>query len=405
MQISNAFKDANDAKNRFLILYGGAGSGKSFFVTQKILLRIVSESNHRILVVRKTANTLNRSVIQLFKDIIDAEGLGGEFVQNKTERTLRFKRTKSEILFTGLDDPEKLKSIAGVTSIWVEEATELDESDINELNRRLRGFMPYYKQIILTFNPTSDRHWIKKRFFDNRADDAKTILSTYKNNPFLDSEYKEELEKLKLIDPEQYKIYTLGVWGSVGGMRVYNHFTEENVCAPFNMADMKIHAGVDFNIGGCAIVYFVVKDNVVYVVDYKSAFDTYDIINTVKNDNPIVYPDASSSARNTSSTTTDKELLQNAGLYVDAPKSNPAIQDRVNAVNKLFIDKRLYVFSTVYKVINALKEHRRDNKGYPIKYDSHEGGSIDDINDAIGYFVHRKFPITHYAKVQGGFSR
>ena len=122
----------------------------------------------------------------------------------------------SEILFAGLDDVEKLKSIYNITGIWIEEASELLEGDFNQLDIRLRGETKYYKQIILSFNPVNIMHWLKRRFFDKRDDNAVTHHSTYKDNKFLDAESIRVLENFKDTDEYYYTVYCLGQWGVTG---------------------------------------------------------------------------------------------------------------------------------------------------------------------------------------------
>ena len=82
MKVSSSFLSALNSKSRFLILYGGAGSGKSFFAAQKILVRILSETNHTFLIIRKVATTLRHSVYALFKAVIEKEKLFDMFKFN-----------------------------------------------------------------------------------------------------------------------------------------------------------------------------------------------------------------------------------------------------------------------------------------------------------------------------------
>ena len=145
-------------KDRYLVLYGSAGSGKSVFAAQKLVARAVGEKGHRFLVVRKVANTLRSSTYQLIIDTIDSYGIRNEFEINKTEMRFTHKLTGNEILMGGLDDVEKLKSIAGVTGVWIEEATELTSDDFDQIDLRLRGETLNYKQILLSFNPIDERH-------------------------------------------------------------------------------------------------------------------------------------------------------------------------------------------------------------------------------------------------------
>ena len=113
----------------------------------------------------------------------------------------------NEVIASGIDDVEKLKSITGVTGIWIEEATELSADDFYQIDLRLRGFTTNYKQIILTFNPISSENWAIKNFILMDNSNATVIKSTYKNNKFIDKEYIEILEGLKDKDENLYTIY------------------------------------------------------------------------------------------------------------------------------------------------------------------------------------------------------
>ena len=125
--------------------------------------------------------------------------------------------TKNEIAFAGLDDVEKIKSITfengELTDIWVEEATETQEADINQLKVRLRGGKSK-KQMVLSFNPINVQHWIKKHFIDSKL--ATVCFSTYKDNKFLTDDDRKALEDLKYTDEYTYNVYCLGQWGILG---------------------------------------------------------------------------------------------------------------------------------------------------------------------------------------------
>lgn len=206
--------------HRYLVLKGGGGSGKSIFAGRKVLERVTSEPGHRWLVCRKVARTIRESCFkQLIGQIADHYPHSGYRV-NKSDMVITF-ANGSEILFAGLDDPEKLKSIYNITGIWIEEASELLEGDFNQLDIRLRGETRYYKQIILTFNPVSIQHWLKRRFFDTRDRRTRTHESTYKDNRFLDAEAIRTLEAFKGTDEYYYMVYCLGMWG-VTGKSVFN---------------------------------------------------------------------------------------------------------------------------------------------------------------------------------------
>ena len=266
---------------RYISLLGGAGSGKSVFMTQRLLLRVLEEEGHRILVVRKVASTLRNSVFSLFKDIISEWGLNDFFTISNSYMTITAPNG-SEIIFIGLDNPEKIKSIAGITSIWIEEATELSLQDFNQLDLRLRGEVGLHKEVILTFNPISDTHWIKKRFYDSCSSDTIKLKTTYKDNKFLDDKYVEVLESLKNSDPVYYNIYCLGEWGSTGDL-VWNNYKIEDIPLNDEYYD-SVFCGLDFGFNDpSALLKIGIKDGELYILDeiYKTGLTNKELMNLV----------------------------------------------------------------------------------------------------------------------------
>lgn len=213
-------------QSRYQIIWGGAGSGKSHIVARKILYRLLKESDvkHNFLIIRKVDRTIKRSVFTLIRNIISLWGLTEEFSINLTDKTIAYLPNGSQMMFSGLDDVEKLKSIEGVTSIWAEEATELTQEDFEQLDLRLRGNHGCLKQIILTLNPISEQHWIKKVFFDDPIQGVFTLKTTYLDNAFIDDEYKMVMENKKKTNPRYYNIYALGNWGTAEGL-IFNNVT------------------------------------------------------------------------------------------------------------------------------------------------------------------------------------
>lgn len=201
--------------SRYLVLRGGGGSGKSIFAGRKVLERIAEPKAHKFLVVRKVARTLRESCFAQLQMQIATHFKAADFKINKTDMSIAHKNG-NVILFSGLDDAEKLKSIYGITDIWIEEATELLEEDFNQLDIRCRERPSDYNQIMLTFNPTSILHWLKKRFFDNTPENCTLHNSTYQNNRFLTSQAIEVLKAFKDTDPYYYSVYCLNEWGITG---------------------------------------------------------------------------------------------------------------------------------------------------------------------------------------------
>jgi len=216
---NSLINDLQKAKTRFILNYGSAGSGKSYTQTQHEIIKCL-QKKEKLLVIRKVNTTLKDSVISLFTTILDHWGLSDIYTENKSTQFILFSNG-SQILFKGMDDPEKIKSIAGITRVWIEEATELSKEDFMQLNLRLRGANNL--QMILTFNPIDEDHWIKKHFFDTpEIRNRTTILkTTYNDNKFIDEDYKNELESYKNIDKNYYKIYALGEWGGITDGRIF----------------------------------------------------------------------------------------------------------------------------------------------------------------------------------------
>lgn len=203
---------------RYLIFYGGAGSGKSYSIAQILIERMLKDEKFNCLVVRKVARTNRDSTFALLNQIINRYGIRKLVDINNTEMRISC-LNGNEIAFAGLDDTEKLKSITfktgEATTVWVEEASEILENDLKQLNLRLRGGKSK-KQIILSFNPIDINHWLKTKLIDSNRSNIKVLHTTYKDNRFLDIEYIQELESYRDSDPYYYSVYCLGQWGVLG---------------------------------------------------------------------------------------------------------------------------------------------------------------------------------------------
>jgi len=193
-------------RKRINLLVGGAGSSKSYSLTQFFIKSFYQDKDTRFLVTRKTTPALRISAYKLFIDLL--KEYGWPYKLNKTEMTLQY--GSNEILFKGMDDPEKIKS-AEFNKIWMEEATEFTLDDFRQLSLRLRRKTDTINQMYLSCNPISALHWIKTELVDKGLVNLKH--STYLDNPFLDEQYIAEIKDLINQDKNYYKIYALGQWG------------------------------------------------------------------------------------------------------------------------------------------------------------------------------------------------
>lgn len=371
VHINDAFIPFIQSEHRYVILYGSAGSGKSVSVAQKIVMRCLSETGtednpfkHRIAVIRKYKTSLKQSVYEQIKSVCISMGIQDFVSFNESYMNFKFSNG-AEIFCGGLDDSEKLKSLMA-TSAWVEEATEIEESDFEQLDLRFRGMAQYYKQLILSFNPIDETHWIKKKFFDNRDDSMAFIMhSTYKDNLFIDDQYKHVLEERFKFDENQYRIYVLGEWGRIktGSEYYFNFRQEKHVSANVKyISGLPLHISFDFNVNP----YISATVSQIYRRELpdKRSFYFVNVIDEFALRNPLnsterlceaiidkwesalkygvqIYGDASGKNRNTRGNISDYDIVEYAfskymgNNSMNVPKANPMIKKRRNFVNKL----------------------------------------------------------------------
>lgn len=268
IQLAPAFKLAYQSKARYRILFGGAGSGKSHFMAQETLINMLEDSRYSYLVVRKTSKSIRISVFRLLVEMISEYNLNHLFHINRTEMSVTCTNGAS-LITSGLDDVEKLKSVANINRIWVEEASEITEKDFSQLDLRMRGTSEIGYQMTLTFNPVSELHWLKKRFFDVGDEQAFVMKSTFKDNPFLDEEYITTLKAMEEQDYQYYRIYALGEWGSIGNL-VYNNWEKQDLSDVKDTFDNHFN-GLDFGFSSDPTAFvrahLDTKRKILYIVD------------------------------------------------------------------------------------------------------------------------------------------
>lgn len=234
------------------IFFGGSSSGKSYFICQKIVLDNLNGVNW--LICRNVANTIRRSTFNEIKKAISKMGLSSYYRINSTDMLITNILNGRQIMFAGLDDPEKIKSISPADDVlhrvFVEEATEIKRDAYMQLKKRLRGKSDISKHIIFAFNPILKSHWIYQEFFGGWQDDKNfyedrdlmILKTTYKDNLFLTDDDKRLLEDE--TDPYYYNVYSLGNWGILGHV-IFKNWHVEDLSALIPTFD-HISNGLDF---------------------------------------------------------------------------------------------------------------------------------------------------------------
>ena len=242
VQFNRNFQTYNTTRKRYRLAKGSAGSGKSVNTAQDYIIKLGDPKykGANLLCVRKVAESNKDSTYAELKSAI-YKIYGSDYHKywsiKSSPMMLESKITGNQVIFRGMKDDgqrEKVKSITfdrgKLTWIWIEEATELYEADVDILDDRLRGnldFNPYlYYQMTFTFNPVSATHWIKAKYFDVTNPDIFTHQSTYLQNRFIDEAYHRRMMMRKERDPDGYQIYGLGEWGESGGLILTNYIVE-----------------------------------------------------------------------------------------------------------------------------------------------------------------------------------
>ena len=344
-----------ECQARYAVLMGGAGSGKSVAACQKIIWRMINEDGQRVLIVRKFATTLYHSVYRLLEEQVQAMGLATYFKFMKAEMSIKMPGRKNEIILKGLDDQEKIKSIQGITSVWVEEATELEERDFNQLELRVRGHSRHYKQFILSFNPIDEGHWLRARFAEGKADDIFFLKTTYLDNRYLDDAYIQHLSERLRSNENLYRIYALGEWGRANlGGEFYKHFRfGSHVSKCYYQPALPLHISFDFNVNPymtCTI--WQINDTHACQIDEICLASPHNTTRAIcrefmrrypaYGDGLFIYGDPSGrrqDTRNGNGWNDFSIILQELAQYspqLRVPASAPAVAARGNFINSIF---------------------------------------------------------------------
>lgn len=290
-----------DDKSRYLVLGGGSSSGKSYFIAQKILKRCFTDKRQGFLCLRTTGPTARTSIWELFKSILVENDIYNLVNVNETQMRITFPNG-TFILCRGLDELQKVKSIVGITSQWLEESIEFTLKEFMELQRRMRAVRNTYKQTIISFNPDDYYHWIRELFFEvtnpaNERYKAKStvLMTSIEDNKFATKEDLEELEALKHQDDTEYQIYRFGNWAIPKNV-IYTHF---DVLDEFPVGFDEIIYGMDFGYTDpCAIVKIGILDQEYYISEllYESELTATRMFERVKeiipDNNSLIYADS-----------------------------------------------------------------------------------------------------------------
>lgn len=283
-------------KGRYRVCKGGRGSKKSTTTAMWIIYNMMKYPLANTLVLRRVFNTHKDSTYTQLKWAANNLGVAHLWHFSKSPLEITYKPTGQKILFRGLDDPMSITSITVEIGYlcwaWFEEAFQImNEDDFNKVDMSIRGELPpgYFKQITVTFNPWSEKHWLKKRFFDAEDEDILALTTTYECNEYLGEDDRKLFEKMKEKNPRRYRIEGKGEWGIAEGL-VYENFEE----LEFDLEEIKKRPGIisifgmDFGYTHdptafiCALVDEKEKEIFIFDEHYQKGMSNSDIANMIK---------------------------------------------------------------------------------------------------------------------------
>lgn len=377
-------------------IVGGLGSGKSKAGTLRLIRLLLADPGANGAYYMPVYDLLTLRAIPGIEEDLDQLGL--EYRTNKSSYTIDIIGYGS-IIFRSYDRPERIIAYEVAHSICDEldtlpkDKAALVWRKISERNRQSRE---HKNTLGLVTTPDQGvngfvyEKWVKKQ-----QDGYKLFKASTYSNPFLPDDYADQI--LANYDPILAQLYLEGEFVSLNQNKVYHFFdrNKHHVARSLTLNDSVIHIGLDFNIGGCCAVVFVIENNNPIAVDEFVSHDTQDFINNLTRyagKTCVIYPDASGKANKTNSSQSDISMIAQAGYQLQYKPSNPAVRDRINAYNGLLSHNRLLINTdTCPNLTNALETQGYDDKGEPEKWSNHP--AIDDWTDCSGYFIAYKYPV------------
>jgi len=380
---------------------GGLGSGKSEAATLRLVHLVTQDPgidvshffpSYRLAKRRGFNGTVNH-----------LKKLGLKFIVNKSDLTIFIPQLGSTIYLETYHDPDAIIAYEISHAVIDELDTvsyETAEHVWRKVTERVRQKCTHKSGNTIGCVTTPDHGtsgfcyatWGEGQNVD---DGYHYIKAGTRSNSFLPEGYVDQIAKN--YDPIMFEAFIHGGWVSFTQNKIYHFFdrTKHDTDRTITAFDTLLHIGLDFNVGGCCAVVFVVENNNIIAVDEFTSYDTRDFVNNLSRyagKKIIVYPDASGGSRHTNATESDLSIITRSGFQVLAHSSNPSVRDRINAVNGLLANNRIKInTSKCQNLTNALETQGYTERGEPEKWSKHP--ATDDWTDAAGYMINHKYPV------------
>lgn len=390
--VGKGYKSFWNYKGRYLVVKGSRASKKSKTTALKLIVKLMEYPQSNVLVVRKVFRTLKDSCYSDLKWAIRRLKVDDYWEFKESPLEITYKPTGQKILFRGFDDPLKITSISvptgSLTWCWIEEAYEInDESHFNMLDESIRGVVesPLFKQIIITFNPWNERHWLKSRFFDREDENILALTTNYTCNEWLDEADKKLFETMKVDNPRRYQVAGLGNWGIVDGL-VYENWHEQE----FDWREIlnkrqkaKAVFGLDFGFTNDPAAFFCgildLEQKEIYVFDefYNERMSNtaiYNLIEKMGFKKELIIADGAEA----------KSIEHLRSLGLSRVRASRKGKDSVNAGIQFIQDFKIYIHPRCNNFLTEISNYSWDKD----KFGKTINKPIDDFNhlmDAMRY--------------------
>jgi phage terminase large subunit len=408
---TSVYYSIRECSSRIVVIFGGAGSSKSYSAHQNELIKLMQRTKGDTLVLRKHSVDNRLSTFKLFEQLIAKYNLRPYFksVYSGDNKAITYIPTGCSIIFRGADDTEKLKSITNIKRVLMEEASEFEFDDI---------------QITLILNPISENHWIKKQIVDEDGpyhSKADILKFTYHDNPFMTKDDIDNLEIFKLVDENHYRIYVLAEWGIEDKTKKYawafddKLHVKEGVVAqmhklfglPYNPRKY-VWLTFDFNISNitCTVAQHYPEYRLLKVLDclkLKNA-TTDELCRHIKAKYPDaqfqITGDASGKNRSTIAMGNDvannyliiKKILGVSSQAFKVPNANPSIEDNRMLLNTFFKNYGCEIDSVHGKPVIYDLNYVEVNENKEILKDRSSESKLSDFLDNFRYLLNVLFP-------------
>ena len=383
-----------DLDTFYKVLVGGYGSGKTYIGALRCLYLSYINSPYPGMYVSSTWGIAQKTIIMTLLEIMDRSDL--EYTWNQQRGEVRIANWNGTIWFGSGDRPHSLRGSnlcwAGIDEPFIQRKDVFDQ-----MVARVRVPQATHREVFLTGTP-EEMNWGWE--LTNRDDlDMGIVVGSTLANEHLPQEYKDNL--LSAYSKEQVDAYVHGRFVNLTKGRVYKEFVRSEHEKERESLDLPIMAGMDFNVNAMTAILFYKG------ADWMHCFEeirlknsnTFEMCEILRDKYPgiTIFPDASGKAMKSSATESDHDIIRRAGFRIKAPRANPPVRDRVNAVNKLIRDGNFSCYDCKHLIMDL--ERNVWKSGDVDKSDPEQSHA----SDAIGYAINYLFPVKTKLAVSKGW--